>query len=62
MKGAIDFMRAWRDFCKAQPKCQECELNLKTCPMPEMMTDEEINRLIAKVSRWKETQEAKDES
>ena len=60
MIGAIGFMRAWRDFCKAQEGCDKCKFKA-LCLMPEKMTDKEINDLIAKVTRWKETQEASNE-
>lgn len=60
MYGAIEFMRAWRDFCKAQEGCDKCEFKA-LCLMPEKMTDKEINDLVGIVMR-KKAQREKEEN
>ena len=60
MIGAIEFMRAWRDYCKKSPTCQECPA-LKNCLAPERMNDGDINKFTSIVMAWKKRQEASNE-
>lgn len=60
MIGAIEFMRAWRDFCKNYRECQECPA-YKNCLGPERMKDRDINKLLSIVMAWKKRQEASNE-
>lgn len=60
MLGAIEFLMAWRDFCKKYPTCQECPA-LKNCLAPERMKDGDINKLTSIVMAWKRRQEASNE-
>lgn len=60
MLGAIEYMMAWRDFCKKYPTCQECPA-LKNCLAPERMEDGDIKKLISIVMAWKKRQEASNE-
>jgi hypothetical protein len=57
MYGAIEFMRAWRDFCKEHDECLKCELKGKCRKHPVFHTDEEINANIKIVMRRKAQRE-----
>ena len=63
MIGAIEFMRAWREFCKIYPTCQECPAFKNCLPpaAPAIMEDQDIHKLISIVMAWKRRQEASNE-
>ena len=66
MIGAIEFLRALRDCCKAHPKCESCPLgtcdtSCDKCGDYVDITDAEINDLIGRIMAWKRRQEASNE-
>ena len=61
MIGAIEFMSAWRDFCKKHPTCQECPA-FNNCLATARMQDGDIKKLISIVmASKKRRQEASNE-
>lgn len=59
MKGAINTIRAWRDYCRDARNCGDCLVIRQTgrCFAAPVMTDAQIRQLVGISERFNNTQE-----
>lgn len=58
MKGAIETIRTWRDYCRDARNCSDCLVIRQTgrCFAAPVMTDAQITQLVKISERMKHTQ------